>query len=259
MKSNVEWKQWGKLDPLYGVASFAGRERDGENPWTDEEFYVLGADWDDFKAAWLRTTGFKAGSVLEIGSGAGRITRMLSETFAQVIATDVSSDILEYARERVSAGNISWQVSDGDTIPAPNASVDAVFSCHVFQHFPNNATQLGVFREVHRVLKTGATFFIHLPIHTFPVVNVAFARAARLAYATFLRVSSLRAAMRRAMIGAGIGKPYMHGVSYEMAKLISDLAKIGFVDLSVSAITVGTERAIHSCITGRKHDHPATG
>jgi ubiquinone/menaquinone biosynthesis C-methylase UbiE len=177
---------------------------------------------------------------------------MLSATFAQVIATDVSSDILEYARERIPADNISWQVSDGDTIPASDASVDAVFSCHVFQHFPNNATQLAIFREVHRVLKTGATFFIHLPIHTFPVVNLAFSRAARLAYATFLRVSSLRAAMRRAMIRAGIGKSYMHGVSYEMDNLFSDLANIGFADLSVSAITVRTGKGIHSCITGRK-------
>jgi ubiquinone/menaquinone biosynthesis C-methylase UbiE len=252
VKSNVEWKQWGKLDPLYGVASFAGRERDGENPWTDEEFYLLGADWDDFRAAWLRTTGFEPGSVLEIGSGAGRITRMLSATFSRVIATDVSSDILKYARERISAENISWQVSDGDTIPALDASVDAVFSCHVFQHFPNNATQLSIFREVHRVLKKGATFFIHLPIHTFPVVNVSFSRVARLAYATFLRVSSLRAAMRRTMIKVGIGKPYMHGVSYETDKLFSDLANVGFADLSVSTITVRTGKAIHSCISGRK-------
>jgi ubiquinone/menaquinone biosynthesis C-methylase UbiE len=252
VKSNVEWKQWGRLDPLYGVASIAGRQRDGENPWTDEEFYVLGEDWNDFKVAWLRTTGFEPGSVLEIGSGAGRITRMLSATFAQVIATDVSSDILEYARDRISADNISWHVSDGDTIPVSDASVDAVFSCHVFQHFPNNATQLAIFREVHRVLKTGATFFIHLPIHTFPVVNLAFSRAARLAYRTFLRVSSLRAAMRRTMIRAGIGKPYMHGVSYEMGNLFSDLENIGFADLSVSAITVRSGEGIHSCVTGRK-------
>ena len=252
MKSNVEWEQWGKMDPFYGVASFAGRERDGEHPWTEEEFYVLGADWHDFNAAWLRTTGYKAGSVLEIGSGAGRITRMLSATFAQVIATDVSPDILEFARERISAGNISWQVSNGDTIPAVDASVDAVFSCHVFQHFPNNANQLAVFREVHRVLKSGATFFVHLPIHTFPVVNLAFARAARFAYTTFLRVSSVRADVRRAMIRAGIGKPYMHGISYEMDNLFSDLANLGFADLSVSAIRVRTGPGIHCCITGRK-------
>ena len=252
MESNVEWKQWGRLDPLYGVATFAGRERDGENPWTDEEFYVLGADWHDFNAAWLRTTGYQPGIVLEVGSGAGRITRMLAATFAQVIATDVSPDILKYARERIPAANISWQVSDGDTIPAADASVDAVFSCHVFQHFPNNATQLAVFRDVHRVLKTGATFFVHLPIHTFPVVNLPFARAARLAYASFLRISSVRAAMRRAMIRIGIGKPYMHGVSYEMQQLFPDLANLGFADLSVSASRVRSGPGIHCCITGKK-------
>ena len=252
MKSNIEWKQWGKVDPLYGVASIAGRERGGENPWTDEEFYRLGADWHDFNAAWLRTTGYQAGTVLEIGSGAGRITSMLSATFAQVIATDVSPDILEYARARIPAGNISWQVSNGDAIPAVDASVDAVFSCHVFQHFPSNASQLAVFEETYRILKSDATFFVHLPMHTFPVVNLGFARAGRLAYATFLRVSSVRATMRRAMIRAGFGKPYMHGISYEMDKLFSDLSNLGFADLSVSASRVRTGPGIHCCISGRK-------
>jgi len=42
MKSNQEWMQWGKVDPLYAVASWKDRERSGSNPWTDEEFYAIG-------------------------------------------------------------------------------------------------------------------------------------------------------------------------------------------------------------------------
>ncbi len=252
MKSNAEWKLWGKLDPLYGVASWSGRQRGGENPWSDEEFYALGQDWLDFEAAWRSTVGFRSGTVLEIGSGAGRITRMLAQEFDRVIATDVSTDMLDYARTRIPNGNITWQISDGDRIPAADESVDAVFSCHVFQHFSSNAAQHAVFREVHRILKPGGTFFVHLPIHSFPEVSAAYSRFARSAYAGFLRVSGARAILRRMMIRAGIKRPYMHGVSYELPRLFSDLSQIGFGELSVSAIVVRTSSAIHSCVAGRK-------
>jgi hypothetical protein len=63
------------------VASWAGRERNGPNPWTDKEFYELGADWLDFDRLWRQTVGYEPGIVLEIGCGAGRITRMLAGAF----------------------------------------------------------------------------------------------------------------------------------------------------------------------------------
>jgi SAM-dependent methyltransferase len=251
MKSNDEWKLWGKDDPLYGVASWPGREKHGENPWTDEEFYRLGDDWRDFKSAWLRTVGYRPAAVLEIGSGAGRITRMLATDFEQVIATDVSSDMLEYARARVPNPNISWKLSDGDSIPADAKSVDAVFSCHVFQHFPSNAAQRLVFSEVGRVLKNGGTFFVHLSIHVFPQVNGPFSRLARTVYAVFVRLLSVRAALRRLLMRVGF-KPYMHGVSYEAQALLTDLKGLGFADLSISVLNVRTSHAIHCCVSGRR-------
>jgi ubiquinone/menaquinone biosynthesis C-methylase UbiE len=252
MKSNVEWNLWGKLDPLYGVASWAGRQRGGQNPWTDDEFYALGEDWHDFDGAWRRTVGYQAGTVLEIGSGAGRITRKLGQVFNRVVATDVSPEILEYARTRIKADNISWQVSDGDHIPATDESIDGVFSCHVFQHFPNNAAQRSIFRDVHRVLKPGGTFFVHLPIHTFPELSQPYCRLARALYRGYLGLSAARAFLRRIMIRAGLNSPYMHGISYEMPTLFADLAAIGFTDLSVSTVVVRSSSGIHSCISGRK-------
>jgi ubiquinone/menaquinone biosynthesis C-methylase UbiE len=251
MKSNVEWKTWGKVDPLFGVASWAGRDRGGPNPWTDEEFYALGKDWHDFDAAWQRTAAYSPGTVLEIGCGAGRITQMLSATFNRVVATDVSADMLEYARARIPASNVSWQISDGDRLPSGDGSVDAVFSCHVLQHYPSNAHQLGAFREIYRVLCDGGTFFVHMSIHLFPQVNGPFSRAARLGYAAFLRLLSVRAAVRRLLMRIG-GKPYMHGVSYEMQPLLMDLKALGFTDLSVSPILVRSGPGIHCCVSGRK-------
>jgi ubiquinone/menaquinone biosynthesis C-methylase UbiE len=252
MKSNVEWRLWGKLDPLYGVASWAGRQRGGKNPWSDEEFYALGEDWHDFDKAWRSTVGYQPGIVLEIGSGAGRITRMLAQTFEGVVATDVSAEMLDYARARIPAQNVSWQVSDGDHIPSADGSVDAVFSCHVFQHFSSNEAQRATFAEVHRVLKPGGSFFVHLPIHGFPEANIAYSRLARAMYKGFLRLTAARASLRRMMIRAGLKRPYMHGISYEMPQLFADLADMGFSDLTFSAIKARASSGIHTCIAGRK-------
>ncbi len=41
MKTNIEWRLWGKRDPLYGVATWPGREKDGKHPWIDSEFDLL--------------------------------------------------------------------------------------------------------------------------------------------------------------------------------------------------------------------------
>jgi hypothetical protein len=46
LASNEDWKAWGELDPLTGVAIIRERAKHGANPWTDESFYEVGAiDW----------------------------------------------------------------------------------------------------------------------------------------------------------------------------------------------------------------------
>lgn len=251
MKSNTEWKLWGKTDPLWGVASWPGRERSGKNPWTDREFYALGSDWQDFRQAWRRSTGYRPGTLLEIGCGAGRITAELANEFEQVIATDVSADILDYARERIRAVNIRWQITEGDTIPAAADSVDAVFSCHVFQHFPDNSAQLDTFKEIWRVLRNDGSFLIHLPVHMFPQENMAFSTVARGLYSVYGGLTAFRAGVCRFLIRAGVKWPYMHGISYELPKLLAELHAIGFADVGAAAIVVKSG-GLHCCVSGRK-------
>ena len=251
LASNVEWKEWGKIDPLWGVASWPDRQRGGPRPWTDDEFYALGADWHDFEEAWRRCGGRSDGTVLEIGCGAGRMTRMLSGSFVHVIAADVSTDMIAYARARVLHENIDWQVSDGVKLPAADASVDAVFSCHVFQHFLDNRAQLATFAQIHRILKPGGSFFVHIPIHSFPESNDKYVHMARASYAAYLRLARVTMALRRLLMTFG-GKPYMRGVSYEMLPLINDLKNLGFLDISIAMVTVSSDDRLHSCVYGRK-------
>jgi hypothetical protein len=80
MKSNAEWKAWGKHDPLFAVSSWKGEGNDAALAWTDEEFYSLGEkDWADFKKRW-EPYGITFRHCLKIGCGAGRITNQLAKT-----------------------------------------------------------------------------------------------------------------------------------------------------------------------------------
>ena len=249
MKTNEEWKAWGDLDPLYAVASWAGKKKKGANPWTDEEFYALGVDWNSFCYAWQANAPFKNGSVLEIGCGAGRLTQMLAAQFQYVTAADVSPGMIAYAKEHVTVANVNWQVTDGNKLPAGDATMDAVFSCHVFQHFPDNESQLRTFAEIFRVLKPGGSFLVHIAMHEFPQVNRGFIRFGRLAYRTFLGLRDLKAAAWRFLTKFG-APPYIYGTSYEMRPLQQDLRKLGFQD--VGLVGVLAKSGFHTCVFGRK-------
>jgi ubiquinone/menaquinone biosynthesis C-methylase UbiE len=249
MKSNAEWLLWGRLDPLWAVASWRGKKKDSESAWTDEEFYDLGADFADFDRVWSGVLARGSSSVLEIGCGAGRITNRLAGVFDHVVASDISPDMLTYAKQHVTAGNIAWKLSDGDKLPAGDCSMTAVFSCHVFQHFSSRQDQLSAFREVFRVLAPGGTFFVHLPMYVLPKNKAAPLMAA--VQRSYESLIVLKAAVRRLMVRLA-NLPYMHGTYQDADRLMAELAAIGFTDLGVSIVKVGTNGDNHTCIYGRK-------
>lgn len=98
-------------------------------------------------------------SVLEIGSGIGRMTSALTRKFASVIATDVDAAFLERCRETVSRfGRMSTlrtvHIADGSSINVSDHSVDAVFSYITLQHcLASDALRLT--SEAVRVVKPG--------------------------------------------------------------------------------------------------------
>jgi ubiquinone/menaquinone biosynthesis C-methylase UbiE len=171
--SNTEWERWGEIDPLYGVAAAKGRERGGKNPWSDAEFYERGQQhWQRFHPAWRRY-GIDCRNCLEIGCGAGRITAQLAGVFAMVEAVDVSKGMIDYAVAHVTAPNVRFHLTDGTALPLESASITAVFSTHVFQHFDSIDQATLTFREIARVLAPGGSIMIHLPMYRWPVFHRA--------------------------------------------------------------------------------------
>lgn len=98
--------------------------------------------------------------VLEIGCGAGRVTRALSKIFGEVHGVDVSGEMVRQAKlalaDRPNA--FVYQNNGKDLTVIPTLAFDFAFSSIVFQHIPSREIIESYVREVHRLLRPGALF-----------------------------------------------------------------------------------------------------
>lgn len=133
--------------------------------WTDEAFFASGRQ--TLESEILTDLGNicqgkdpKQMRVLEIGCGAGRITRALAGYFGEVHAVDVSGEMIELARQALSElpNAHAYQNNGMDLSVVPELPFDFAFSAIVFQHIPSHAVIENYVREVHRLLRPGALF-----------------------------------------------------------------------------------------------------
>jgi SAM-dependent methyltransferase len=148
----------------------------GQREWSDEEFFESGEK--ELQEQILTDLGSicqgqdpKAMKVLEIGCGAGRMTRALARFFGEVYAVDISRHMVRQARlalagfpgahvfrnngKDLSVLRGRWwrRFGFGKTI-----QIDFAFSCLVFQHIPSRAVIESYLCEVNRLLRPGALF-----------------------------------------------------------------------------------------------------
>lgn len=235
MKSNVEWRAWGKVDPLYGVATIRKKAVDDPAPWTEDDFYRLGeADWNSFYP-WWEKYGVSREHCVEIGCGAGRITRQLAKYFRTVTGVDVSTDMVEYARKHVDPSTVTLHVTDGFHWPLADNVATAVFSVHVFQHFDSRADAVRVLREVFRVMKPGATLMIHLPVIVWPWGR--FSNLHQVLDGLTTRLTGMITAWQRRTYALHLRKkPPMRVIWYETGWLHDTMSALGFGDITVHLI-----------------------
>src|SRR5690348_15165452 len=116
----------------------------GKEQWTDDEFFESGrrAVQEQVLNDMENICQGKAPDqmrVLEIGCGAGRITRALSEVFGQVHAVDVSGEMVSLARQALAdrPNAFVYQNNGKDLSIIPTGIYDFAFSMIVFQHIPS--------------------------------------------------------------------------------------------------------------------------
>lgn len=127
-------------------------------------------DWGSLLSTWLGPTtdamldmaGVGLGSrVLDVAAGAGEQSLRAAQRVGPsgyVLATDISSNILEFAAENARAqgfANLETQVADGEALDVPPASFDAAISRVGLIYFPDQQTALAGIRKA---LKPGGRF-----------------------------------------------------------------------------------------------------
>ena len=137
-------------------------------PESKEYFEKVAPDWDNLREgyfteevrnaaisrAYLRPDTIAA----DIGAGTGFITAGLAAIIRKVHAVDGSAAMLEKARQNLDAfTNIEYHTADGQSIPLPDESMDAVFANMYLHHCPD---PLAAIQEMARILRPGGRMII---------------------------------------------------------------------------------------------------
>jgi SAM-dependent methyltransferase len=95
--------------------------------------------------------------LLEIGAGAGRMTRRFAELYGRVLALDVSDEMLRRGRVNLAdLGNVEWLLGSGaDLDVVADGAADDVFSYITLQHVPDRRAVLRYVEEAGRVMRPG--------------------------------------------------------------------------------------------------------
>src|SRR5579862_9071713 len=133
--------------------------------WTDETFFASGeqqvaedilTDMENI----CQGKDPKAMRVLEIGCGAGRLTRAFAKLFGEVHAVDISGEMIAAARNALADRPNAhvYQNNGRDLTVVPPLEFDFAYSAIVFQHIASREIIENYVREVGRLLRPGALF-----------------------------------------------------------------------------------------------------
>jgi len=164
-----DWDERARRNVFRYIASW-------RNDWDEASFFESGEqDYLRLVDPILQKFHFEPASrsMVELGCGAGRMTRSFAERFHSVSAVDISAEMQSRGREYLqSFSNIRWVLSNGETLSGiENASVDFVFSYLVFQHMPAKEVVYSSIREMMRILRPGGAFLFQFNGSDRPTMN----------------------------------------------------------------------------------------
>lgn len=98
--------------------------------------------------------------VLDIASGEGYGSFVLSNCARSVIGVDISNDAVAHANKKYGAENLQFKVGDCASIPLDDSSVDVVVSFETIEHHDKHDEMMG---EIIRVLKPDGLLIMSSP------------------------------------------------------------------------------------------------
>jgi SAM-dependent methyltransferase len=108
----------------------------------------------------MLTSHLKPGmTVLELGCGAGYFTRELARSGADIVAIDVSPELLEIAKANCSAPNVQYQIQNAHALSYSEGVFDSVVGSSVLHHLEIEEA----LREIYRMLRPMGTIYFTEP------------------------------------------------------------------------------------------------
>jgi len=106
----------------------------------------------------IKRLGLKPGlKVLEIGCGTGEYTKRIARSNADIVAIDISPELLEVAKDKQK--DVTFKVDDAENLSFKDKSFDVVLGCSIIHHLNIKP----VFSEIKRVLKPGGKMMFYEP------------------------------------------------------------------------------------------------
>ena len=148
LRAREQWSQ----DPC--GAEYVREHELGTREFFDEVERYRYAEYAPWMREVMEFDRFAGARLLEIGCGMGTDLLQFARGGARCVGIDLTPRSVEITRHRFrlydAAG--AFMISDGEHLPFPDESFDAVYSNGVLHHTPDTA---GAIREVHRVLRPG--------------------------------------------------------------------------------------------------------
>ncbi len=150
-----------QAEPLTGASTCCGGGVKGY-------FREVAPRWDSMREGYfteavrdvaIARAALKPGSVVaDVGTGTGFMLAGLAPLVARAYGFDSSPEMLDVARKNLEgAGNVELMASEGESLPLPDATVDAVFANMYLHHTSDPAAAI---REMARVLKPGGRLLL---------------------------------------------------------------------------------------------------
>lgn len=151
-----DWDERARKDAFHYIASW-------RKDWTPESFFQSGEeDYQRLVGPVFTRLGWEPQSktMLELGCGAGRMTRSFAQRFSRVYAFDISTEMLGHAKALFpEASNVDWILGNGvDLSELGDETVNFAFSYIVLQHMPEPSFAVRYIHEMLRVLKSDGMF-----------------------------------------------------------------------------------------------------
>jgi len=181
--------------------------------------------------------------VLEVGSGDGNDANHITNSELTVIQSDISFQMVRLAKKNKKANSkIIYVVSDAETIPCQDNSIDAIMIVGALHHLPS---PINFFKEARRALSPGGLLIIGFEPNSWPYfVFYPFIRFVK-------KIIRLDRYIKSIHSGVSIGDSETEGFSYSDFKLLLNESNLKLVKIQRIWFLFGFIHTILSIINSK--------